>query len=370
MEKNVEGWKKQLRERTQLPDNVPSEIYVWGTGLLGKFAIHQFSNAGTKVKGVLTSPGYGECDSVEGIPVVNLEAVKNTDIIVICSISYPAIEDYLTSMRYKNYFYYELFPCLYPAIKAYFMWGDDIWNRLIQNDGKIGQLHKLLQHDSVSTLILNNLISYRTTFDEQYIDRAYNISTVRGTQYFDREIVNFGQDEVFVDCGASVGYISEDFIRLTHNEYKDIYLFEADPEVCSVAQNLLKNYKNVHFLPVGVGEKDEFLYFNSNPEHPTYGAVSEYGDKKVHIVRLDDALEKCTPTMITMDIEGSEMAALRGAEKLIRRCRPKMSISVYHKFEDLFEIPLWLNELDLNYKFYLRHYTRAYCDSVLICIPQ
>ncbi len=42
---------------------------------------------------------------------------------------------------------------------------------------------------------------------------------------------------------------------------------------------------------------------------------------------------------IKMDIEGSELGALRGAESTIRRWRPKLGISLYHRPEDFFSIP-------------------------------
>lgn len=65
--------------------------------------------------------------------------------------------------------------------------------------------------------------------------------------------------------------------------------------------------------------------------------------------------------LISLDIEGLEMDALQGAEKLIRRFRPKLQISIYHKPEDLYEIPLWINGLGLGYRFFMGHH-----DSFLV----
>lgn len=68
-----------------------------------------------------------------------------------------------------------------------------------------------------------------------------------------------------------------------------------------------------------------------------------------------------------MDIEGAELEALKGAEKVLRKCKPKLAISLYHKNEDLYQIPIWLSKVVPEYKFYLRHYSNKRWDLVLYC---
>ncbi|MBD9453534.1 FkbM family methyltransferase [Rhizobium sp. RHZ02] len=70
--------------------------------------------------------------------------------------------------------------------------------------------------------------------------------------------------------------------------------------------------------------------------------------REYHLERVD---------LIKMDIEGSEMSALRGARETIRRFRPNLAICVYHKLVDFFEIPREIKEMNLGYKFYLQHST-------------
>lgn len=69
-----------------------------------------------------------------------------------------------------------------------------------------------------------------------------------------------------------------------------------------------------------------------------------------------------------MDIEGSELAALRGAEKTIKKSKPKLAICVYHKPEDLITIPQFISSLVPEYKFFLRHHQYISWDTVLYAI--
>lgn len=69
--------------------------------------------------------------------------------------------------------------------------------------------------------------------------------------------------------------------------------------------------------------------------------------------------------LVKMDIEGAELPALKGAEKSIRRFKPDMAITVYHSLEDFWQIPQYLDSLNLGYSFYLRHFTIHSEETVL-----
>ena len=71
---------------------------------------------------------------------------------------------------------------------------------------------------------------------------------------------------------------------------------------------------------------------------------------------------------IKMDIEGSELAALKGGENVLRRDRPRLAISLYHRIDDFFAIPLWIDGLGCGYRFYLEHYSIHGEETVLYAI--
>lgn len=88
-------------------------------------------------------------------------------------------------------------------------------------------------------------------------------------------------------------------------------------------------------------------------------ATSTTIDDYVHDNKLDSV------DFIKMDIEGSERKALVGAARTIQTFRPKLAISVYHGFEDMFNIPLTLKEMFPLYHFYLEHHSTYGEETIL-----
>jgi hypothetical protein len=73
---------------------------------------------------------------------------------------------------------------------------------------------------------------------------------------------------------------------------------------------------------------------------------------------------------IKMDIEGAELDALRGAMHTLRRDRPRLAISLYHRISDFETIPRFLASLELGYRFYLDHYTIHAEETVLFATAE
>ena len=91
--------------------------------------------------------------------------------------------------------------------------------------------------------------------------------------------------------------------------------------------------------------------------------ICEDGEEKIDICKIDT--EAGEATFIKMDIEGAELKALMGAKETIVQNKPKLAISIYHKPEDILQIPMYLKALVPEYKFYLRQYTMSYLECVL-----
>ena len=57
---------------------------------------------------------------------------------------------------------------------------------------------------------------------------------------------------------------------------------------------------------------------------------------------------------IKTDIEGFELNTLKGTENLIIEHKPELSMCLYHKCEDIFDIPKYLKSIVTEYNLILR----------------
>ena len=77
-------------------------------------------------------------------------------------------------------------------------------------------------------------------------------------------------------------------------------------------------------------------------------------DDKVNTI--DQLYKSEKISLITMDIEGYELPALKSAEDVIRANRPVLSICAYHKKDDLITIPDYIQSIVHDYVFVIRKY--------------
>lgn len=171
----------------------------------------------------------------------------------------------------------------------------------------------------------------------------------------------------FVDGGA---YNGDTLLALADlRPIERAYLFEPDAENFKALQRNLRNQAiAVHCLPVALSDCYQILSFNAGVGEA--GTISENGTVHIASMALDDFLHNQAIDFIKLDVEGGEIAALNGAARLISRSRPVLAISLYHRPQDLWEIPELLRKLCDDYRFYLRqHYFNSF-ESVLYAVPQ
>lgn len=200
--------------------------------------------------------------------------------------------------------------------------------------------------------------------------------------YFNNGFCEPQPGDVFANVGALVGACALEFASTCQRKgipWKHIYNFEPDPINFQLLEENMAALPDVTSLPFGLWSRHTSLHF-SNPGAPPIecphikpfgspGAVDEHGDNEIEVRSLDELLPDSDISFIKMDIEGAELEALRGAQNTIRRNRPKLAISLYHKRNDIFEIPLYLKALNPSYRFYLRHHCSTLDETVVFAVP-
>lgn len=132
-------------------------------------------------------------------------------------------------------------------------------------------------------------------------------------QYFLPEIWRVSTQEVFVDCGAYNGDSIEEFVQVSKGQYKKIFAFEPDKENFNKLCNRVsgKRWNAIELENCGVGSINGSVGFENLGSSAGY--VRFKSKNKIKIVKLDDVIHE-EVTFIKMDIEGSELEALKGAE--------------------------------------------------------
>ena len=109
-----------------------------------------------------------------------------------------------------------------------------------------------------------------------------------------------------------------------------------------------------------------FLYFTA--ESGGSSRVADNGTDKIYVDSLDNILQGKAVSFIKMDIEGAELKALYGCKNTLMKYKPKLAICVYHKIDDIVEIPLYLHDVVPEYIFYMRHYLVRANETVLYAV--
>lgn len=157
-----------------------------------------------------------------------------------------------------------------------------------------------------------------------------------------------------IDCGAFDGDTLAEFLEAG-------YPIEAavafEPDAANYARLAARfDGLNIVALPCGVFSKATVIRFSAGQN--TSSRIDEDGEAIIQCVAIDEAIPTFAPTLIKMDIEGAEPAALEGARRTILRHRPDLAISVYHAPDHFWRIPLWIKSCGVDYQMRLRG--RAY----------
>lgn len=172
-----------------------------------------------------------------------------------------------------------------------------------------------------------------------------------------------------IDAGGCFGDTALAFADVV-GERGHVYVFDPLPKHCAIMREAVAMNPSlaprISIFPVGLA--DQVNDVAQLPEDDMINPGARIVMDEVPTTTIDEiATRNDVPRLdfIKMDIEGSELSALRGAESSIRRWQPKLAISLYHQPEDFFSIPLWIDALGVGYRLFLDHYSIHNEETVL-----
>lgn len=308
------------------------------------------------------------------LPVLKLsDTPKNTKIYISVLQHAKTIERNLLSHGFTNIVNFtqsaqQLPNLLKNTAKTNYLWLVEDTAQLL-NETQLQKVNALLS-DEKSQKILEQIIQLRKTLNPQYY------ITPQDTEYFPSDIPILDNLEMvnFIDCGAYTGDTIEE-LMLQSNKVNYTLSFEPDNtnlrKLHTTLSQLKKHHPTTNFFtyPTGVYSTNTILKFANNGVDSSASLDTATGIE-ISVVSLDNVIFNAAPNFIKMDIEGAEAEALKGALKTIQKYKPNLAICLYHKPQDLWELPLLIQEIEPSYDMYIRVHEDMCLSTVLYCIPK
>lgn len=336
-------------------------VVLFGAGSFGIIILNYLKKFNIKVDYFCDNDSSKVGQYMNSIKIISVDELLNLnrDIsIVITSTYFDEIYKQLDDMGFKRLFCFSS----WFTMEHY---NNVLYDSIENNIGKINKVFEMLA-DEKSKEVFTGILNYRLTFDIKDLMKCVS----KNEMYFDKDIMNFQGEIYFVDGGAYDGETILKFIEATKGNFKSVYSFE--PDQCNF--ELLKNNKDISKYSSKIKLENKGLYKQTGKVY--FSSINDQGsciseartEDFINVVSIDDYAANNKITFIKMDIEGAEIDAINGAVKTLKIEKPKLSVCLYHKINDLWEIPLLIKSIQPDYKIYLRQYAYTLFDTVCYAI--
>ncbi len=316
-------------------------VLIYGTGNGADKIIDELERLGVTLTGIFASDGFVRSRTFRGFPVISYSEAKEKHGDFLTLISFGSqrpevIENFIKIAQERETYSVDV-----PV------YGDNIFNRDFYEKHKndIDTVRKMLT-DEKSAKTYENIINFKLTGN---ISLLLDCQEKRENAF--TEILKLSDDEIYMDLGAFNGDTVKEFTKNVQS-YSKIYAAEPDIKNFTKLQSNTSHIKNIELLNVCISDSDGEITFSKN------GGRNATADEKgvsVKCASVDSILAGAPVSYIKFDVEGFEKEAIKGASETIKKHKPKMLISCYHRSEDIFSIPLQIAEIRNDYKVYIRH---------------
>ena len=180
-------------------------------------------------------------------------------------------------------------------------------------------------------------------------------------------------DATAVTHYADLGAYNGDTVRelMTYaSGLSEVWAFEPDRRSFRKLSDFVGTVDapTIHTVNAAAWSEDTTLSF-ADTGNRNAGAFAIGKQIEVAARSLDSVLDGAKVDYIKYDVEGAEQEAILGSADTIHTHRPRLLVSIYHRSEDLFALPLMIHERFPDYRLTLRRtpYVPAW-DLNLICL--
>lgn len=211
------------------------------------------------------------------------------------------------------------------------------------------------------------------------IIRGYGASNSYSIKHY-FEYINFEKIKTVIDAGAYDCLFSLMFLQKFPN-CKKVYSFEPCYESfkAPILSDIINRENRIEIVKKGLWNEQTKIEFREELEVKIGSGIVSVKrdiDRPQKIITIETETvdnfvlnKNIKIDFIKMDIENSEMNAIKGALKTIVTQRPQLAISIYHSAEQFLDIPVFLAQNLNNYIFRLGHYSSCGLETVLYAIP-
>ncbi|MFA5264714.1 MAG: FkbM family methyltransferase [Opitutaceae bacterium] len=322
----------------------------------------------------------------DGIPVLPpaeaVEKYKDSAIFVITIFNSSAVRRQLAAMGCAYVATYEMLFFGYHEVFIPF-YDLDFPTRIFEESNLVRKGFALWSDDFSREGYVSQLV-YRMSLDPDSLVTKNDPKE----EYFPKSLRKIFPCDTFVDCGAFDGDTIKDFLSIGV-DYRKIISLEPDAmnfrRLKEYIEALPAEHRNrIEIIKMAVGSKKGWLSFESNgsmlsnliddSDGDTLSRIKGTTDDprtittRVESRTLDDLVPLGATGYIKMDIEGAEMDALKGATRLIETSCADWAITVYHRPDDLWKVPLVFAPHSSHYDFHLERYSEGITETVCYII--
>lgn len=331
-------------------------VILYGMGDGADKVLNAFASYGIKPFGVMASDDFVRGQSFCGFTVKKLSDFENElqdFTIALCFASQlEEVMSHIKSIALRH--------CVVvPSVPAF---GEVLFDDgfVAKNKAEIEKAHSLLA-DGLSKKVYENVLKFYYTGKIALLD---GITTDKSEAF--ENLLRLGDNEVYVDLGAYNGDTIDEFLHYSKGDYRKIIAVEPNEKNYSRLKAHCEGMPKVDLWQMGAYSENTYLDFNNKAGRNS--AIASVG-KKTKVAAVDSILCGIGATYIKADVEGADYETLTGMKNTLRLFKPRLNFSAYHRFEDIFRLPIYISELNSEYKIYLRHhpYIPAW-DTNLYCI--